>query len=169
MLSKNLLLRSLKSKQGTRFIHTTNTEILVVKKRRWPKILFYSTVLPSSAYLVYYKFALNSQEQRKVRINVESLGRAARSFTVGLKIAVDYKWNLFGLDEDGEEYNKSIKECHSRSADRMVKACIQNGGIYVKLGQALSTMNHILPKEFYITLRTLQNEALRSKGTDVRN
>lgn len=49
----------------------------------------------------------------------------------------------------------------------MVKACIANGGLYVKLGQGLSTMNQILPEEYYLTLRTLQNQALRSEGTDV--
>jgi len=48
-----------------------------------------------------------------------------------------------------------------------VDTCIQNGGMYVKMGQGLSTMNHVLPKEYYTTLRKLQNEALRSKGTDV--
>ena len=50
----------------------------------------------------------------------------------------------------------------------MVETCIANGGIYVKLGQGLSTMNQILPEEFYLTLRKLQNEALRSEGADVR-
>jgi aarF domain-containing kinase len=49
----------------------------------------------------------------------------------------------------------------------MVETCISNGGIYVKLGQGLSTMNQVLPEEFYLTLRRLQNEALRAEGTDV--
>lgn len=54
-----------------------------------------------------------------------------------------------------------------RAAKIIVKTAILNGGIYVKMGQGLGTMNHILPKEFYTTLRQLQNEALRSKGNDV--
>lgn len=41
--------------------------------------------------------------------------------------------------------------------------------MYVKLGQGLSMMNHILPKEFYQTLRKLQNEALRAEGNDIDN
>ncbi len=90
-----------------------------------------------------------------------------RSFKVGASIAVDYKWNLWGLGEDSNEYNTEIKNCHSRSAQKMVDTCILNGGLYVKLGQALSTMNHILPKEFYVTLRKLQNEALRTKGNEI--
>ena len=69
--------------------------------------------------------------------------------------------------KDSEEYNEKIKECHLRTAKRMVSACIQNGGLYIKMGQALSTMNHILPREFYTTLRSLQSEALRDDGADV--
>ena len=56
-----------------------------------------------------------------------------------------------------------------RSAELLVKTCIANGGMYVKLGQGLSMMNHILPKEFYQTLRKLQNEALRAEGNDIDN
>ncbi len=86
---------------------------------------------------------------------------------VGAKITVDYKWNLWGLDEDSDEYKRSLKECHLRAANRMVDKCISNGGLYVKLGQGVSTMNHILPEEFCLTLRKLQNQALRTKGNDV--
>jgi hypothetical protein len=49
----------------------------------------------------------------------------------------------------------------------MVQACIANGGLYVKLGQGLSTMNQVLPEDFYLPLRKLLNEALRSEGTEV--
>ena len=71
------------------------------------------------------------------------------------------------LKKDSEAYNKTMKECHLRTAQRMVKTCLQNGGLYIKMGQALSTMNHVLPREFYTTLRSLQSEALRSEGAEV--
>ena len=71
------------------------------------------------------------------------------------------------IQKDSEEYNTAIKGCHLRAAHRLVDTCVQNGGLYVKLGQGLSTMNHILPKEFYLTLRSLQNEALRTRGNEV--
>ena len=73
----------------------------------------------------------------------------------------------FFVKKDSEEYNKAIKGCHLRAAQNMVDGCISNGGLYVKLGQGLSTMNQILPEEYYKTLRTLQNEALRTEGNDV--
>ena len=70
-------------------------------------------------------------------------------------------------DKNQEEYDEKIKGCHMRAALRLVDACIANGGMYVKMGQGLSTMNHILPKEYYLTLRKLQTEALPSHGVEV--
>jgi aarF domain-containing kinase len=146
-------------------------------------------IAPNAAYYLYYELALSSQEKRKVRVNIKSVGRAIRSFKEGAITALDYKWNLWRIDEvqkkkkksnsfsnlptffciqkDSEEYTKIIKECHLRAANRMVKTCIQNGGLYVKIGQGASTMNHVLPKEFYVTLRRLQSEAIRSEGNEV--
>ncbi|CAF0730942.1 unnamed protein product [Brachionus calyciflorus] len=155
MLTKHLI------KNSNRFLSTNN-----VKPKKLPRFLIGSSILAGGS-LLYYEYKLTPHEKRKVRINVESVGRALRSFSIGLKIAFDYKWNLWGINEDSDEYNKNIKECHQRAADRLVDICIKNGGLYVKLGQGLSTMNHILPKEFYTTMRKLQSEALRSKGTDI--
>lgn len=47
-------------------------------------------------------------------------------------------------------------EIHRRSADRIVQGCLQNGGIYVKLGQGLAAVNHILPREYIESLSILQ-------------
>ena len=43
--------------------------------------------------------------------------------------------------------------CHQRAADRILVGCLKNGGLYVKLGQGLVSMNHILPKEYLTTLK----------------
>lgn len=137
------------------------------KASKFPRFLLGCSVLGTGS-LVSYHYLLDSQQKRKIRINLQSVRRAVRSFNLGVKIAVDYKWNLWGLDDNSEEYNNNIKECHLRSANRLVDICIKNGGLYVKLGQGLSTMNHILPKEFYLTLRKLQSQALRSEGNDVK-
>lgn len=50
----------------------------------------------------------------------------------------------------------------------MVKTCVKNSGIYVKLGQAISSMNEVLPRELCNSLRVLQTQALRSEEYDVR-
>ena len=53
-----------------------------------------------------------------------------------------------------------MKLCHQRSADRIVVGAIDNGGIYIKLGQGLACFNHILPREYTETLLVLQDKVL---------
>jgi len=86
-----------------------------------------------------------------------------RSLVIGLKISGDYKYNLWGLEDDSKEYNDAIRPCHKRAAERMLKGCLQNGGLYVKLGQGMVSMNHILPREYIETLVRLQDQALSRK------
>ena len=58
-----------------------------------------------------------------------------RSLRIGLAVSADYKWSLYNLDDTSEEYSKEIKLCHKRSAERLLDGCLNNGGLYVKLGQ----------------------------------
>jgi len=51
-----------------------------------------------------------------------------------------------------------MSECHQRAADRIVIGAIQNGGLYVKLGQGLACFNHILPKQYIETLQVLRDQ-----------
>ena len=39
-------------------------------------------------------------------------------------------------------------------------------GLYVKVGQGLSTMNHVLPKEYTETLKVLLDKCLRRQSPD---
>ena len=86
---------------------------------------------------------------------------------IGLKISIDYKWSLWKLDEDSPEYDTAIKFCHKRAAEKLLVGCLKNGGLYVKLGQGLVSMNHILPKEYTETLVILQDKALTMKPGEV--
>ncbi len=68
-------------------------------KRSWSKIALISTGVPISLAFSYYHLALNSKEQRWVRVNLNSIGRAFRSAKQGAQILADYKWNLWNLDK----------------------------------------------------------------------
>ena len=72
---------------------------------------------------------------------------------VGATISLDYWWSMRGLDDGSTEYDQAMAGCHQRSADRILVGCLKNGGLYVKLGQGLVSMNHILPKEYLNTLK----------------
>jgi aarF domain-containing kinase len=72
---------------------------------------------------------------------------------VGLTISLDYLWSLWGLEEGTPEYETAVHPLHQRAADRILDGCQRNGGLYVKLGQGLVSLNHILPKEYVETLK----------------
>ena len=58
--------------------------------------------------------------------------------------------------------------CHNRAALRILDGCLKNGGLYVKLGQGLVSMNHVLPKEYTSTLEILQDQVLHRGKDEVR-
>lgn len=78
-------------------------------------------------------------------------------------ISVDYFFSMLGLDESQENYQCMMSRIHQRAADRILDACLKNGGSYIKLGQGLVSLNHILPREYIETLRALQDKCL-SRG-----
>ncbi|GFN79229.1 AARF domain containing protein kinase [Plakobranchus ocellatus] len=128
-------------------------------------------VIMASAVMVtiggIYYFSMDDRERRKVRVFAGGVRRFVRSLTIGVAISVDYKWTLHGLEDDSEEYLARIKECHQRAAERILVGCLKNGGLYIKLGQGLVSMNHILPKEYLSTLVVLQDKALSRQPHEV--
>ncbi|XP_047345481.1 uncharacterized aarF domain-containing protein kinase 5 isoform X5 [Vespa velutina] len=91
-------------------------------------------------------------KRRSLQSKIASLTRFGRSLIIGLTVSLDY-WvaPLMGYTES---------EIHQRSAHRIVQGCLQNGGIYIKLGQGLAAVNHILPKEYVNSLEILQDKCL---------
>lgn len=60
-----------------------------------------------------------------------------------------------------------MRGCHQRAADRILHGCLSNGGLYVKMGQGLVSMNHILPREYTETLSILHDRALTRRSNEV--
>ncbi|XP_064836240.1 uncharacterized aarF domain-containing protein kinase 5-like isoform X2 [Oncorhynchus masou masou] len=119
---------------------------------------------------VQYAFA-EPRERRKMKILVKGVGRFCRSIYVGLYISVDYWWTsnvtLRCMDESSPSFVAGMSMCHQRAADSMVAGAVQNGGIYVKLGQGLCAFNHLLPPEYVKTLHVLEDKALNRKYKEV--
>ncbi|XP_031442295.1 uncharacterized aarF domain-containing protein kinase 5 isoform X2 [Clupea harengus] len=86
-------------------------------------------------------------------------------------ISGDYWWTsnvaLRGMDESSPAYVAGMSACHQRAADNMVEGAVQNGGLYVKLGQGLCAFNHLLPPEYVRTLRILEDKALNRRYKEV--
>ncbi|CAM9109096.1 unnamed protein product [Pylaiella littoralis] len=83
--------------------------------------------------------------------------RFGRAFGYGAVISFDYKYNLRDLERNSEEYEAVRKEVSLRAAQRLLHVCSMHGGVYTKFGQHVSSMNHVLPKEFTETLKVLQD------------
>ncbi|KAM3838558.1 putative aarF domain-containing protein kinase 5 isoform 4-T4 [Vipera latastei] len=119
---------------------------------------------------IYYALA-EKQDRRKMRLVSGSVMRFVRSLRLGIQISLDYWWTnhitLRGLDENSSEYVAAVSRCHQRSAESIVFGAIQNGGLYIKLGQGLCAFNHILPQEYVSFLRTLEDQALRQGYSEV--
>lgn len=67
---------------------------------------------------------------------------------------------MWGLTEGMDNYNVMMSRIHQRTADRILCACLNNGGTYIKLGQGLVSLSHILPREYTETLKALQDKCL---------
>ena len=52
--------------------------------------------------------------------------------------------------------------CHTRSAKLLRSLALNHGGLYVKCGQSLTMMNHILPPQYYEILEGLQDDVRHS-------
>eukprot|EP01113_Clastostelium_recurvatum_P045381 TRINITY_DN7792_c0_g1_i3.p1 TRINITY_DN7792_c0_g1~~TRINITY_DN7792_c0_g1_i3.p1 ORF type:complete len:644 (+),score=56.02 TRINITY_DN7792_c0_g1_i3:47-1933(+) len=84
-------------------------------------------------------------------------------------IAFDYKWNLGGLDVDDPKYKKVRSAVHLRSAYRMLDLCQANKGVFIKAGQHMASLTHILPSEYTSVMSILQDQAPHVNYRDVES
>lgn len=107
------------------------------RARRWARRLLVLCALLSAGYLA------------DRRLFASGVARSLRTFGTGLLVAADYKLNfrpeplpLVGARTGG------IPELHRRSAERLFGLLRGNGGLYLKIGQAIAMQGAVLPPEF---------------------
>lgn len=76
--------------------------------------------------------------------------RDARAFVL---TCGDYYWSLRGLEEGSPELAEASAACHRRGAQRLLDLCVSNGGTYVKMGQHVGMMDHVIPDAYVDLLR----------------
>ncbi|KAI1617043.1 aarF domain-containing kinase [Exophiala viscosa] len=97
---------------------------------------------------------------------------AARTGRVVTTLAVcinDYRVTLKQHPEDPKEASHALKACHTRCAERTLKVLEQNGSIFIKLGQHISSMGYLLPREWTDTFVPLQDRCPVSSYESVEN
>ncbi|KAK6353284.1 hypothetical protein TWF696_005258 [Orbilia brochopaga] len=74
--------------------------------------------------------------------NYSAFTRSVRTFYTGLIVSVDYKLNFKKTKGD------KIGNLHLRSAERVFDVLAKNGGLYLKVGQAIAMQSAVLPPAF---------------------
>ncbi|KAH9858602.1 ABC1-domain-containing protein [Lenzites betulinus] len=95
-----------------------------------------------------------SQPFRHTVLAVVRCSRVAEAAILG---AIDYKVTFAKSYPSEEEKTEAYSECHTRSARRVLKALLANGGIFIKLGQHMASVA-VLPHEWTSTMRPLQDQ-----------
>ncbi|KAI0699217.1 ABC1-domain-containing protein [Cytidiella melzeri] len=108
-----------------------------------------AVLLGGTSYVAYE----NHQPFRHVTLAVVRCSRIAAAAVLS---AIDYKWTFAKSYESPKESGDATKECHKRSADRVLRALLANGGIFIKLGQHIAALI-VLPQEWRDTMRPLQD------------
>lgn len=92
-----------------------------------------------------------------------SITRSARTFALGLIVALDYKINF----RPNPPLAASIPALHARNAERLADLLRLNGGLYLKIGQAIAMQSAVLPPEFQKMFAKMFDDATQNHWRDV--
>ncbi|CAL8100513.1 unnamed protein product [Calicophoron daubneyi] len=134
---------------------------------KWSKRMTFAAGIPALGYSLYC-VGLDDAQKRRVRSHVGAAKRFTRAVLTGTAISLDYKFTLLRYKEDSEEYSSAMSTCHQRAADRILHGCLANGGLYIKMGQGLASLNHVLPRQYTETLERLHDQALVRTADEVK-
>lgn len=112
--------------------------------RRGSRLLVWSTVAASATIGLYL---YDKYIQASVFL------RTARLFRCALLCAIDFKLNFT------EKKSDKIQQLHERVARRIFNVVSLNGGLYIKMGQAIAMQSAFLPKPYIDMFSKLFDEA----------
>ncbi|KAI0063635.1 ABC1-domain-containing protein [Artomyces pyxidatus] len=133
-----------------------------LKQPRVQPWVAYSTalVLVSGATWIAY------ESVEPFRHSVLAVVRCSRVAEAAVLGAIDYKWTFSQTYASEEEQLSAYSQCHTRSARRVLKALLANGGVFIKLGQHMASLI-VLPPEWTGTMRPLQDQCEPTPYEDV--
>ncbi|EGN99873.1 hypothetical protein SERLA73DRAFT_180133 [Serpula lacrymans var. lacrymans S7.3] len=134
----------------------------VLPRSRSNGLLLYSTAFLTIFGGGYVAFEKNEPFRHSI-LAVVRCSRVAEAAVVG---AIDYKWTFTRTYDSEEKRLEAYSHCHTRSAKRALKALLANGGVFIKLGQHMSSLV-VLPTEWTSTLRPLQDKCEPTPYGDV--
>ncbi|KAI1658139.1 ABC1-domain-containing protein [Daldinia decipiens] len=136
--------------------YTTNSSGYSKKTHKQPKTRV--TVLTAATTAAAGASVLAFTDDIKAGYDAtERSGRVAATLALCIN---DYRTSLNQRDqtEDSDEKDHILRACHKRCAERTLKVLEKSGGIFIKLGQHLSAMTYLLPREWTDTFIPLQDK-----------
>lgn len=121
------------------------------RTRKWLRRLFYVSLTTGAICVIDRTFYASS------------LTRTTRTFALGLLVAIDYKINF----RPNPPLAASIAAVHQRNAERLSDLLRHNGGLYLKIGQAIAMQSAILPPEFQKMFSRMFDDAPQNDWKDV--
>lgn len=87
------------------------------------------------------------------------------------RIFLDYKLSLAraNSETDPEDYQSRLKGCHQRGAERLLALAKSNGGVFIKVGQHVASLQYLLPDEYTSTLSVLHSKAPESNLDEIKS
>lgn len=82
------------------------------------------------------------------RVYASGIARSLRTFGFGLLAALDYKINFRPEPLPLIGSAGGVSDLHRRNAERLFDLLRSNGGLYLKIGQAIAMQTAVLPPEF---------------------
>lgn len=122
------------------------------RTRKWIRRLAYILLAGAAVYVMDKKYYASS------------LTRSTRTFALGLTAALDYKINF----RENPPFADDIAEVHARNAAKLFHLLRTNGGLYLKIGQAIAMQTAILPPEFQKMFSKMFDDAPQNDWADVR-
>lgn len=118
---------------------------------KWGRRLLYVTAVTGAFYLI------------DNQLYASSITRSLRTFGLGIVVAADYKLNF----RPEPWFGGSITDLHRRNAEKLFELLHQNGGLYLKIGQAIAMQSAVLPPEFQKMFARMFDDAPQNSWRDV--
>ncbi|KAG6850144.1 hypothetical protein H0H93_000529 [Arthromyces matolae] len=113
-------------------------------------------IYSASAFLLGGAGWIAYNNSKPFRHTVLAAVRCSRVGVAAILGAVDYKTTFARTYATDADYYQALSECHSRSALRVLRALLANGGVFIKMGQHMASL-YVLPVEWTSTMRPLQD------------
>ena len=121
------------------------------RSRKWLRRLIYTSAALGVIYLLDTQFYASS------------LTRSSRTFFCGVVVSLDYKINF----RAHPPFANSVEDVHMRNAERLFDLLRTNGGLYLKIGQAIAMQSAVLPPEFQQMFSRMFDDAPQNEWKDV--